>query len=409
MVFTKKLWRYSMNTEATKSRMENSKTANNVYVVEARATKLSVPRKCTSCLESTQYIEKLSTYHGLLKVIRKRENAYYKTPICSKCLKIRRNHRKQMIFLTCMSVLLPYIAFIIISALTEGILPYIITAILTVPSFFGIMLMSKTKDIGNACTRLKSAKVKWISRREVAFTFSSKEYADMFYEANPEYATPPQPKKGKNTKDASTILGTLPYPAIVYILCLAITMILSVYTMPIINSIEGFDGATGMSPSQIAMQNKKTVSLEKVVEVEVEHDIQKEDNASDSDIASETSKPEIVPFSADLEPGTLAYADVISIVPATNLSDPASGGSWAICKCITAEDKVVYIGLSSKDYIALIDSTANLANPQNATFKTVTYSPAKRFSGTIAQAEAVCRGLSQAIGTNVVMDFVSMD
>lgn len=393
-----------MNTETTKSREENSKTANNVYVVEARAAKLSVPRKCTSCLESTQYIEKLSTYHGLLKVIRKRENAYYKTPICSKCLKIRRNHRKQMIFLTCMSILLPYIAFIIISALTEGILPYIITATLTVPSFFGIMLMSKTKDIGNACTRLKSAKVKWISRRKVGFTFSSKEYADMFYEANPEYATPPQPKKGKNTKDASTFLGVLPYPAIVYILCLAITMILSVYTMPIINSIESFDGSTGMSPSQIAMQNKSVNTLEKEVEVDV-----KRDNIKKDDSSSETSEPEIVPFSADLEPGTLAYADVVSIVPATNLSDPASGGSWAICKCITAEDKVVYIGLSSKDYIALIDSTANLANPQNATFKTVTYSPAKRFSGTIAQAEAVCRGLSQAIGTNVVMDFVSMD
>ena len=176
--------------------------------------------------------------------------------------------------------------------------------------------------------------------------------------------------------------------------------------MPIINSIESFDGSTGMSPSQIAMQNKSVNTLEKEVEVEVDV---KRDNIKKDDSSSETSEPEIVPFSADLEPGTLAYADVVSIVPATNLSDPASGGSWAICKCITAEDKVVYIGLSSKDYIALIDSTANLANPQNATFKTVTYSPAKRFSGTIAQAEAVCRGLSQAIGTNVVMDFVSMD
>ena len=399
-----------MNTEATESRMEFSKTANNVYVVEARATKLSIPRKCTNCLESTQYIEKLSTYHGLLKFIKKKENAYYKTPICSKCLKSRRDYRKQIILLSCMSILLPYIAFIIISLFTKGILPYIIAAVLTAPSFFGIMLMSKTKDIGNACTRLKSAKVKWVSRRKIAFTFSSKDYADMFYEANPEYATPPQPRKGKNTKDASNILGILPYPPIVYILCLVITMLLSVYTMPIINSIESLDGSTGMSPSQIAMQNKTVNTLEKEVEVDLKRDdAQKENNASDSAVASETSEPQIVPFSAALEPGTLAYADIVSIVPATNLSDPATGGSWAICKCVTAEDKVVYIGLSSKDYVSLIDNTANLANPQNATFKTVTFSPAKRFNGTIAQAEAVCRGLSQAIGTNVVMDFVSMD
>ncbi|MBO5369724.1 MAG: hypothetical protein J6B23_03490 [Clostridia bacterium] len=398
-----------MNTEATELHVENSNSANNVYVVDARATKLSIPRKCTSCLESTQFIEKLSTYHELLNVIQKKENTYYKTPVCSKCLKIRHNHRKQIILLCCMSIIIPYISFIIASAITDGYLPYIIATAFTALVFWGKALLSKTKDIGNACTRLKSAKVKRISKRKVAFTFSNKEYADLFYEANSEYASPVQVRKGKNTKDASTLLGAMPYPAFIYIICLAVTMFLSAYTMPIIDSIESFDGSTGMSPSRIAMQNKAANSIEKDVTVEVKRDSKKEDKSSDSAALSETSEPQIVPFSADLEPGTLAYADVVSIVPATNLSDPATGGSWAICKCVTAEDKVVYIGLSSKDYISLIDSTANLANPRNATFKTVTYSPAKRFSGTIAQAEAVCRGLSQAIGTSVVMDFVSMD
>lgn len=435
-----------MNTNTNQiNKAEPSTPENKIYKVNTAQSSICVPQKCTCCMNKTDTSEKIYAISGIQRLFGKKSAAYFDMPLCPKCLEIRRHHRTQVIVMSVVSVVTSYLAFIAASIFTQNPIPFIAAFAVFAIVFAACFCLRKTADIKNASTRGRSIKINSDSDQTLSFIFTNKEYAEEFHNANADSSAPESIDK-KSNKQASSYFGSVSSPVAILIICIVITTLMCVYTMPILKSLVNSSAVAGLSPTEAANKNNAAMDFEVSGSDKTEKGNENKPDKSEESVNTDTStdaedeaisEPESTPdktpdkapdkapeqsstetadmpdaggaiaYTQGLAADTLVYADVTSIVPSMSLSF-GEAGTWAVCKCTTSGGGTVYICIPENDYISMIDNTAKLDDTNNAKFKTVKYNPAKRFIGKTAVAENVCKGLAEAIGSDIVIDFEKM-
>lgn len=426
-----------MNAQKNYEEATNNINDEYFYNVEVKSGKISIVHNCTSCMDETQSDREFNAkydpqnlfYGSFLQ--RKLHAGRFQMPLCMRCRKIKQYHQKQAIVMSASSALLSYICFLVSGFFLSPAISRLLTLIVFLVTFAVGFIFRKTRDIGDAYTRIKSTNIKQSGDNSLIFSFANGEYAEAFYQNNKSLASQPEISDNKNRRYASNYIKAVRCPAAWFLISFAITVVLCICVTPIVNSFISGSSKTSFSPT--ANKNISAVndlSAEDIVETsgkrsKIEY-APKEDadsdqastdsetsgdsseNTAQQDTADYLNEPETKPiYNSSLPAGTEVYADIKSITPSMSLSF-GEAGTWALCKCVAVSGEVIYVTIQDKDYISMIDNTANLNNPDSAKFKTVNFNTAKRFYGKVVESNSIDENLSATIGSNSIFDFSSM-
>lgn len=198
-----------------------------VYSVNICNDKFAFPPLCTCCMKPTANQEKVSYSESTQKGnTRTKRSIEVNMPICNDCLKHRSRYRWLLVMVCSISIIVGCSLFLF---LTHSVLDkstnFVICCVITSTLYYWISTIWKTSSLSvEHSTRGKSAKIitsfsndsdnqmysqsgnKSKRKPDVTFTFTNWEYAQLFYEANKDYADPICERYETNTGKSTSIL-----------------------------------------------------------------------------------------------------------------------------------------------------------------------------------------------------------
>ena len=115
-------------------------------------------------------------------------------------------------------------------------------------------------------------------------------------------------------------------------------------------------------------------------------------------------------YTAETDPMTCVYAEIVSIVPAYTLTGGTSlAVNDVVCRCENVDGVTIWVAMPVASYNADIDENAQLSFSNLLSFEQVNYAEPVTIHGVAIAADDVATGLASATGMQTVICFSSAE
>ena len=387
-------------TSTDNNKNNQSNRQDKKYTVDIFGKKIAIPPFCTCCMKPTENKENIS-YSITIPSGNSRTTRTIGVdmPICAECLKHRNKHIG-LIFLVCSAAVAVagIIMALLMLAKLDAIISFILSSGVAIGIYYLLLNKLKTKELGpEHSARGKSAEIfayltegilsgfgKLEILPDAVFTFTNREYAELFRDANREHAGSVREEDGVNTAKGTKFLSTTPHHIATMFKMLAVFSVIAIIIGAAISEGDNTSSYSS-SPSYSSTPS------------------------SPGSAYNPSSSPVEKQFSQSVSSGTRVYANIVSIFPEVGIYTKGSSNYTSfVCRCKTLDDTTVWVHMSVSEYSNNFDSSVS-SDIYNKYAEEVTFSTYKEIHGTAETSNSILSGLSSDIGASMLIDFTSVN